>query len=255
MSDSQCDQSIWQGFRAPLLCRLGGRPQKCWSAFSPLVPQSEAIELIRAVQKKEPKAYASKEVVARHLGYSSVNGASLKKLSALNAFGLLEANDARELRVSEIAKRILFPVDEAEKRAALAEAAMSPNIFRQLHSKWPEGPPSDETIKSYLVRQGFNENSVGHVVDVYRDALSLAEPGPSMAESYDEPDFALKETDTQTAPRHEPQTPPQRGAIPAKSIVFDMETISGQYIFDNADDLGDFISKLEKIKPLLPRKN
>ncbi len=221
----------------------------------PPIKLGEAIELIRAVQKKEPKAYASKEVVARHLGYTSVNGASLKKLSALNAFGLLEANDARELRVSENAKRILFPSDEAEKRAALAEAAMSPSIFQQLHLKWPEGRPSDETIKSYLVRQGFNENSVAHVVDVYRDALSLAEPEPYVAESDGEPDLAPKETDMQTAPRHEPHASPPRGAVPAKSIVFDMETISGQYIFDNADDLGDFISKLEKIKPLLPSKN
>ncbi len=221
----------------------------------PPIKLGEAIELIRAVQKKEPKAYASKEVVARHLGYTSVNGASLKKLSALNAFGLLEANDARELRVSDIAKRILFPADNTEKREALAEAAMSPNIFRQLHSKWPEGPPSDETIKSYLVRQGFNENSVGHVVAVYRDALSLAEPESPVAESDNEPDLALKEADMQSAPHLNPPASPPRGAIPAKSIMFDMETISGQYSFDNADDLGDFISKLEKIKPLLPSKN
>lgn len=221
----------------------------------PPIKLGEAIELIRAVQKKEPKAYAAKEVVAHHLGYSSVNGASLKKLSALNAYGLLEANEARELRVSDIAKRILFPTDEAERREALAEAAMSPSIFRQLHAKWPEGPPSDETIKSYLVRQGFNENSVGHVVAVYRDALRLAEPETPMAEADDEPDSAPKEAAMQTTQRPQATAATPHASIPAKAIMFDMETISGQYSFDNADDLGDFIEKLQRIKPLLPSKS
>lgn len=48
------------------------------------------------------------------------------------------------------------------------------------------------------------------------------------------------------------QQQPTHGSI--KPIIFDMETISGQYSFDNADDLEKFIQKLEQIRPLLPRK-
>ena len=52
------------------------------------------------------------------------------------------------------------------------------------------------------------------------------------------------------------QTPirPTTAPLPGKPIVFDMETVSGQYSFDNADDLADFIDKLERLKALLPSK-
>lgn len=48
-------------------------------------------------------------------------------------------------------------------------------------------------------------------------------------------------------------TPPPSG-VSTKPIVFDIETVSGNYSYDNASDLADFISKLEKIKELLPNK-
>ncbi|MEB8389239.1 hypothetical protein OO012_18590 [Rhodobacteraceae bacterium KMM 6894] len=47
---------------------------------------------------------------------------------------------------------------------------------------------------------------------------------------------------------------PAPAGISTKPIVFDMETVSGSYSYDNANDLADFISKLEKIRELLPNK-
>lgn len=50
-----------------------------------------------------------------------------------------------------------------------------------------------------------------------------------------------------------PRPPPAQPTL--KPIVFDMETVSGHYQFDNADDLSEFIQKLEKIKGLMPSKH
>lgn len=57
------------------------------------------------------------------------------------------------------------------------------------------------------------------------------------------------------SPAWDPFARPLPVAAPSKPIMFDMETVSGQYQFDNADDLGEFIAKLEKIKALMPSKH
>ena len=223
---------------------------------SPNYPQidlGDAINLVAEIHKREGTNFASREVIAEHLGYSSVNGASEKKTSAITAYGLLERNSDRDLRVSDLAMRILHPEDDREKEEALAEAAGSPNLFREIRDKWPDTPPSDASLRSYLVRTGFNQNSVDQVVAIYRATCALADPKKirQTAVSVQEERGGLEKEsampDVQVSP------PPQ--AKIAKPIVFDMETVSGSYSFDNIQDLEEFIEKLQKIKALLPSKH
>ncbi len=224
---------------------------------SPNYPQielSEAIALVAQIHKKEGTNYATREVIAELLGYSSVNGASEKKISAITAYGLLDRNSERELRVSEVAMRILHPESEREKSQALTEAATSPNLFREINEKWPDTPPSDASLRSYLIRNGFNQNSVDQVVSIYRASSALGNSA-NRGDNPDELDSNAIDTEEDKesvrVPTAPAQSPTQR---PTKPIVFDMETISGTYSFDNSDDLADFIHKLAKIMPLLPKK-
>lgn len=145
---------------------------------SPNYPQIEltdAIALAAQIHKKEGTNFAPREVVAELLGHSSVNGASEKKVGALTAYGLLDRNQNKELRISDVAMRILFPDSELEKSEALAAAAMSPSLFKELRDKWPDTPPSDASLKAYLIRRGFNQNAVEQVVSIFRGALTLAQ--------------------------------------------------------------------------------
>ena len=227
---------------------------------SPNYPQVailDAVEDARTLHQKEGQNFMPRDVVAKLLGYSSVNGASEKKTSALNAYGLIDRSTDREIRVSDLAVKILFPHDAQEKGAALAEAALSPNLFQEIREKWPTNNPSDENLKSYLVRRGFNQNAVEQVISVFRAAMDVADAAQSVPESPpDQQTSGEKPPMQQNVPQGQATTkilPP----LPAltKPIMFDMETISGQYSFDNSDDLADFIEKLERIKPLLPPKN
>ena len=224
---------------------------------SPNYPQVsilDAVEDVRVIHQKEAQHFAPRDVVANHLGYSTVNGASEKKTSALNAYGLIERNTDREIRVSGLAMRILFPQDDAEKREALAEAALSPKLFRELREKWPTNAPSNESLRAYLIRQGFNQNAVDQVIAVYRDALSTVfAPEVQTADDDSDKEAALQSSSPKASAPLMPSAP-RPATITNKPIVFDMETISGQYSFDNADDLADFIQKLERIRPLLPPK-
>lgn len=219
----------------------------------PQVELHEAIRLARKIFDEEGQNAAPRDVIAELLGYSSINGASDKKVSAITAYGLLEKAQDRELRISDLAMRILHPEDDKEESEALAEAALSPNLFQEINERWPDNPPSDANLRSYLVRRGFNQNAVDQVIAVFRSAMSLVNEGGDVHDSIETEAEVAEDT-----PRQKPgdsMTVQPVHEIVGKPIVFDMETISGQYSFDNADDLADFIGKLEKIRQLLPNKN
>lgn len=73
-------------------------------------------------------------------------------------------------------------------------------------------------------------------------------PPPVANAEHSETSFA------ESLPKLKGSAKPQSLESVEKPIVFDMETVSGSYCYNNADDLADFIAKLEKIKNLLPRK-
>lgn len=222
---------------------------------SPNYPQielEEAINLTKKIFDKEAQNFAPRDVVAELLGYTSVNGASEKKVSAITAYGLLDRNSDRELKVSDLAMRIMHPEDHHEKAQALEEAALSPNLFREIIEKWPEKLPSDENLRSFLIRRGFNQNAVGQVILSFRSAMSFvnvkeAEKAPELG------DIELAD-DEQPLIEVDRKHMPEVALVHNKPIVFDMETVSGQYSFANSEDLASFIVKLEKILPLLPSK-
>lgn len=222
---------------------------------SPNYPQVElhdAVELTRKIFDSEGQNFAPRDVVAEILGYSSVNGASEKKVSAITAYGLLDRNADRELRVSDLAMRVLHPENDQEEAEALSEAAHAPNLFQEINEKWPDTLPGDANLRSYLIRRGFNQNAVEQVIKVFRSAMSLAKVETEAHDSPEDEGVPEASPDQPTGGKVMQPQPPTHGAT--KPIIFDMETISGQYSFDNADDLEKFIKKLEQIRPLLPPK-
>jgi hypothetical protein len=107
------------------------------------------------------------------LGYKTLNGSSLKVLSSLLKYGLLEKTDGDQRRVTDLAVRILHPTDEADKRGAILEAASRPALFKEIANAWENGPPSDENLKSWLIRRQFAADAVSDVIKAYRDTMDL----------------------------------------------------------------------------------
>ena len=59
----------------------------------PYIGLPAAIERVRKIYDKEHRNRMSRDVVAKHLGFGSLNGVSLSVISALGKFGLLESVD------------------------------------------------------------------------------------------------------------------------------------------------------------------
>jgi hypothetical protein len=46
---------------------------------------------------------------------------------------------------------------------------MSPSLFQELHERFPDGPPSENAIRSYLIQQGFADVAIGPAISAYMD--------------------------------------------------------------------------------------
>ena len=143
---------------------------------SPNYPQiglPAAIERVRSIYKAERQNRIDREVAAKLMGFGGYNGASAGVLSAVLKYGLLEVVDGGELKVSNLAERLLVPHDEAEQSGAALEAALKPPLFVELNERWPSDRPSDHSLRSYLIRRGFAEVALDSVIRSYAETLDF----------------------------------------------------------------------------------
>lgn len=156
--------------------------KKTRSPRSPSMSLQDAIERIKMVYEKEHTHNAEREVIARDLGYAGLNGASAAAIASLRQYGLLErSGDA--MRVSDDATTILeLPVGEPERVSALQRVAFAPQLFAELNDQFGSKLPSDENLRLYLVKRGFNSRAASNLIRTYRETLSLVK---SEGEEYD----------------------------------------------------------------------
>lgn len=133
----------------------------------------EAIARVKLIHTQEQHLAAPKEVIAKHLGYGGMNGASIKALSAIMKYGLLEEISGDKIRVSPLAISILYPAKPEEKASAIREAAFKPPLFTEIFSEWDGAQPSDQNLKSWLIRRQFGADALDRVIQSYRETMEL----------------------------------------------------------------------------------
>lgn len=135
----------------------------------------DAIENARKVFESDRRNPVDREVAAKHLGYSGLNGAADKSIGTMMQYGLFEKVAKGEIRVSQAAVDILHPGTIDEKRAALTECAFMPPLFSILRKRFSDGTPSTEALKSYLLRESFNDRAIGPITTAYTKTCALLE--------------------------------------------------------------------------------
>jgi hypothetical protein len=138
----------------------------------PALGLPDAIEKVAGVYRSLHTHPAPREVVAKAMGYTGLNGASATAVSALHKYGLLE-KQGEEIKVSERALRILHPHSLEEKIAAMSEAATSPDLFAELAERFPGKAPNDDLLRNYLVRKGFAPAALTLVISAYRETSDM----------------------------------------------------------------------------------
>ena len=134
-----------------------------------------AIEQVRKIEAQYRLSPVDREVAAKVLGYSGLNGPSNKALAALAHYGLVERAGKGEMRVTARAQALLHPDNEEERRQQLREAALAPKLFRELQDRWPNMIPPEEGVVSHLSRKGFNQNSLRPAARAFINTLLFLE--------------------------------------------------------------------------------
>ena len=133
----------------------------------PNAPIGEVIEFVGKIHEKDRQHPVSREVAAQHMGFAGLTGSSDRALSALMHYGFAEKAAKGEIRVSDLALRVIHPANVSEKREALREAAFHPDLFRELRERYPGEPPSNSSLGSYLSRSNFAPAAIPSAVKAY----------------------------------------------------------------------------------------
>ncbi|WP_413989840.1 hypothetical protein ACMDCR_28520 [Labrys okinawensis] len=141
----------------------------------PIIGLREAIEKAALVYKSDFRNKIPKDLVATHIGYSSLNGKSLGIISALTKYGLLEGS--RESmwvtdRLIDIAEREL---GDPERVTAIKDAALAPEPFVDIAKQFPE-KASDAAIRSFLItKRQYLPDSAERLIRSYRETQGVVE--------------------------------------------------------------------------------
>lgn len=145
---------------------------------SPSYPNMALPKAIATVQKifdADRQAPVDRAVAAKHIGYAGQSGASDKALASLAHYGLLEKAGKGETRVTQLAVEILHPDSPMERRAALRQAGLKPGIFQEIYDRYEGRLPSEEALRSYLLRANFQNIAINPVVNSYAETFRFLE--------------------------------------------------------------------------------
>jgi hypothetical protein len=186
---------------------------------SPNYPTTDlgtALGLIRPVFKAEHRNKMSRAVLAKHMGFNSLNGRSLTNIGAVRAYGLIEGS-GDQVRVSEDAVRALNAPEQSDERgAALAHCAFQPSLFKEIRQEYPQTLPSEENLRYWLITKGYTERAAGKATESYLKTMQLVggvieDYNPA---SYEEEDVPPMTPQVQSPkPGMSPPTPPPKAGM------------------------------------------
>lgn len=174
---------------------------------------SVALDALKMFYGEAKRTTVDGETAARAIGYGGLNGKSRMVLSALKKYGLCDEADGK-YRVSDLGMRFLVAPAENEAIAALRQAAMTPEIFNEIHKTHRDA--SSNVLVSYLVMEkGFSEDGARLFDKAYRDTIKLAKletepyiPTGTTNVPEEKPHVQQPTTSTQRSPQQAPPTPP-----------------------------------------------
>lgn len=141
----------------------------------PSISLERAVSLVGKVYEGAQRSQVSAETAVQLMGFKGKSGASLTTLAAVKHFGLIDGRgDA--LRVTELAMRILTPLNDRERKDALKEAALSPDLFRELCEEFGSSLPALSVIKAIAVRKHeFSDAGAENVAETYLETMRFLE--------------------------------------------------------------------------------
>jgi hypothetical protein len=194
----------------------------------PVVDLGTALSEVKRALEKENRNKMSRLVLAKHLGYNSLNGRALGRIGAVRSYGLVEGS-GDELKISDDAVDALrAPQNSAARKSALERLSIRPALFKELKGEFPDSLPSEDNVQYWLAKKGFTGKGAGKAAKSYLTTMRLvaenpaeykvAEDAPDEEENEAmEPQSAASQTPRQARPAQQERTP--GGNAPVRVVV------------------------------------
>lgn len=138
----------------------------------PACSLADAVGMLAKFWKQEARTTVPASVAAVAIGYKSLSGPARTGLASLKKYGLL-ADEKQGMRVSPLALRILNPVDNDDKIQALREAALRPELFKQLFET--HASASENALKAHLINTlGFSDIGARTLIKSFKETIEFA---------------------------------------------------------------------------------
>jgi len=166
----------------------------------PNISLNEAMARAKAIYEKEHMSTMTPTVAAEAMGYKGISGASLKTISSLKKYGLLDGR-GDDVRLTKDAQTLAIDDPSSDDyQDALARAAFAPEIFQEIRKQFP-GVASERNISVYLEKQGFRSDAALTVAKYYKDSLALVGEGPASYSGSDNAEPPMKSAVESARPR------------------------------------------------------
>lgn len=143
----------------------------------PSISLPDALDRVHEIYDHEQFNWVNARIASSHWGYSPKSSSSIRLLSALTQYGLIERSKGanRQIRLTELAKSIIRdsrPVSP-DRDAALREAALKPVVNQKAWTRWGTSPPSTDQMAHELEHElGFNPNSIPVFIAAYEETIA-----------------------------------------------------------------------------------
>lgn len=225
--------------KKPIKARIIGRSK---TKDYPVVPLVSAIGVSEAINKCGGIA-DSYDIIGNVL---NVRGGALNnRITAARRYGLIEKD---RLVNTELANKILKPIEPGEDENAKKEAILSVDLFRKLFQRFGNKLPQDSVFQNILVRgYGVSEASVGRTLFTIRKNFELLGDNADILETSREKELQSPNEPTSILMRDHPQFVMQRD----KGNVVSITSKYGSFRHDVTDEIdwvaiSNYIETLKK---------
>lgn len=142
-------------------------PSRMRSPGYPSTPIGEALELAEKIYRAERTNAIDRAVAAQAMGLSGVTGHSAKLLSNLSQYGFLERAGNNEVRITARAVAAFLPDNESERIENLKAAMNEPPLFNRIQERFPDGLPSQNALRAYLLKEEFTDAAIPAAARAY----------------------------------------------------------------------------------------
>jgi len=137
----------------------------------PTLALEEAMSRAEKMYKAEGRHPTAVEVMLKHLGYNSKNGASVQVIASLRYWGLIDRPKDGFLAVTKEFEQFHFAPEEKFRQKLLIGFFTAPPLFAELLTRYGDRLPSDASLKFDLIQRGFLPSAADVCLNVFKKSM------------------------------------------------------------------------------------